>query len=116
MEDAIKVHSDWKLKLKAYLSKPDGSLMPAQLGVDNACKLGQWLHGEGKKHSALPEYSALVAEHARFHKAAAGVIEKANSGQDVSEETALGANSEFATASRKLVNAVQAAQKKMAAA
>lgn len=116
LDDAIKVHTDWKIKLQAYLRKPDGSLEPAKVRLDNACKLGQWLYGEAKKYSSLPEYDILIKEHARFHRAAASVVEKAHKGQDVSAESALGGDSEFASASRNLVNAVMAAKRKMATA
>jgi hypothetical protein len=30
--EAIKAHSDWKMKLKVYLAKPDHSLKVAEVG------------------------------------------------------------------------------------
>lgn len=102
-EEAIQAHSAWKLKLSTYLRKPDGSLNSATIRLDNKCALGQWLHGEGRKFSNVPEYKKLVAEHARFHRAAAAVVDKANSGKSTSEETALGGKSEFGSASTSVV-------------
>lgn len=111
-DEAIKAHSVWKMKLAAYLQKPDGSLKASEIEVDNKCALGQWIHGEGKKWQAIPEYAALKADHARFHRAAAEVVRKADSGQNTSEDIALGGKSEFAQASTAVVTAIMTLRKK----
>lgn len=108
IDDAISAHSSWKMKLSAYLSHPDRSLKAATVGASNGCELGKWLNGEGHKYSKLPEFAKLVADHARFHKAAAGVVEKADTGQRVTEEIALGSKSEFASASAAVVKSLMA--------
>ena len=105
-DQAIAAHSSWKRKLVNYLVKHDGSIKPHDVSVDNKCPLGQWIHGEGVQYSNSPEYATLKSEHARFHKATAEVVRKANSGQPVSEETALGSKSEFTTASSAVVSAI----------
>ena len=71
------------------------------------------IHGDGSKFAALPEYGKLKNEHARFHSAAANVVDAAHAGKVTSEETALGSNSEYATASRNVVTAILALKKKM---
>ena len=83
-DEAIRAHSAWKLKLSAYLRNPDGSLKASEIQADNKCALGQWIYGEGAKHSSHAEFTTLKAEHQRFHKAAAQVVQKADSGQDTS--------------------------------
>jgi methyl-accepting chemotaxis protein len=105
-DEAITAHSAWKTKLSAYLAKPDHSLKVTDVAADDKCKLGQWIKGEGHKHSSLPEFSKLVTEHTRFHKAAGEVIRKADSGQKVTDEVALGAKSEFSSASSSVVSAI----------
>ncbi|QQR80059.1 MAG: CZB domain-containing protein [Deltaproteobacteria bacterium] len=105
-DQAIRAHSEWKIKLQGYLKKPDKSLKASDIEVDNKCPLGQWIYGEGHKHAALPEYTTLKAEHAKFHKAAAAVVRKADSGQSTTEETALGSNSEFGSSSSSVVSAI----------
>jgi hypothetical protein len=105
-DHAIAAHSAWKTKLKDYLRKPDHSLKPADVEVDNKCPLGQWIHGEGAQWIAKPSYATLKMEHAKFHKAAAAVVRKADSGQSVTEEVALGAKSEFTAASGAVVSAI----------
>lgn len=42
-DEAIRAHSDWKMKFNIYLSKPDGSINPQDLANDNLCALGKWL-------------------------------------------------------------------------
>ena len=112
-DGAVIAHSRWKMKLKSYLSKPDHSLDPLEVAADNKCELGQWLHGEGRRYSNLPEYAKLVSDHARLHKAAAVIVEKANNGQSVAEETAVGANSEFTNASTDIVLSLKAMKERV---
>ena len=111
--EAIKAHSDWKMKLSAYLDKPDGSIKPEVVQLDNKCALGQWIYGEGASHQALPEYATLKTEHAKFHKAAAEVVRKADSGQNVTQEIALGKQSEFGLCSHNVVAAIMAIKRKV---
>lgn len=111
-DEAIAAHSAWKMKLSTYLRKPDGSLKPADIQVDNKCALGQWIHGDGSKFKASPEYETLKNEHAKFHKAAAEVVKKADSGQSTAEETAIGSKSDFGKASTAVVTAIMAMKKK----
>jgi hypothetical protein len=110
-DDCVKAHVAWKGKLQSYLKKPDKSLSPTTVESDRNCDLGKWLHGEGAKFASNPKFSQLVAEHAKFHKAAAGVIRHADTGKNVVEETALGGNSEFSTASAKVVGLIMECKK-----
>ncbi len=105
-DDAIAAHSAWKARLRTYVKNPDHSLKAADIEVDSKCVLGQWIYGEGKQWSSSAGYSTLQREHAKFHVAAAAVVRKADSGQSVSEEIALGAASDFTTASAAVVNAI----------
>jgi hypothetical protein len=114
-DQAVAAHSAWKTKLRDYLSKRDGSLKPAEVSPDNKCPLGQWIYGEGSQYSKLPGFPALKSEHARFHKAAADVVQKADSGQSISEEVALGSQSDFALTSSAVVMAIIAMKKQLQA-
>ena len=112
-DEAIAAHSSWKMKLSRYLRNPDGSLKASDIQPDNNCELGKWIYSEGKKHSSVPEFSTLKTEHAHFHKAAAEIVTKADSGQNVTEEVALGGTSEFATRSSNVVRAIMTLKKKL---
>lgn len=102
-EKAKQAHFDWKRKLSDYLKAPNGSLKAADVSVDNKCDLGKWIYGEGAAFKELPEYQQLVDLHKQFHKAAAEVVAKADSGQKVTEDIAVGSQSEFGKASSGVI-------------
>jgi hypothetical protein len=105
-ETAIKAHVQWKAKLRAYLQAPNKSLNPVEIEKDNNCELGKWLHGEGARHAGKQTYKDLVVEHAKFHKAAADVVRRADSGKKVLEETILGNSSTFSSVSGRVVELI----------
>ena len=105
-DDAVNSHSEWKRKLHTYVSKPDGSLNVIEVESNNKCKLGRWIRGDGRKYAGFPEFARLIVEHTRFHKAAADIVRRADLGQDVSFEFALGVGSEFSLASSAVVLAI----------
>jgi methyl-accepting chemotaxis protein len=112
-DEAIVAHTNWKMKLTSYISKPDHSLKASVVGSPHDCALGKWIDSEGKKYSTAPEFTALVSGHANFHKAAAAIITKADAGQKVTEEIALGAHSEYASASTAVVKSIMAMKSKL---
>jgi len=112
-DEAIAAHSAWKAKLKAYLQKPDKSLDAKRVGLDDQCKLGQWLHGEATKFSAIAEFRELKSQHANFHQAAADLIKRADAGEKVAEQAALGANSPFSKLSSQVVQSILKVQQKI---
>jgi hypothetical protein len=101
------------MKLAAYLKAPDRSLNAAEIGQDNKCELGRWIEANRAAHSALPEFATLKKEHTRFHRAAGDVVRRADAGERVTEEVALGAKSEYASASGAVVSALMAISKKV---
>ena len=113
-DEAVRTHSDWKSRLRQYVSHPDRSLDVATVTSDQRCDLGKWLSDEGKLYSSMPEFLKLKTDHARFHRAAGDVIRRADSGAKVTEEMALGAHSEFADASGAVVSAIMAMKHKVA--
>ena len=110
-DEGVKAHVAWKSKLQGYLRNPDKSLTPTTVESDRNCDLGKWLHGEGARFASNPQFSQLVAEHAKFHKAAASIIRQANTGKNVLEEVALGGKSDFSTASTKVVALIMECKK-----
>jgi methyl-accepting chemotaxis protein len=111
-DDAVNCHSEWKRKLRAYVSHPDGGMNVDEVGSNNKCKMGRWIRGDGRKYAAFPEFARLIAEHTRFHKAAADIVRRADRGQDVSSEFALGAGSEFSLSSSAVVLAIMDMKRK----
>jgi|ERR1051326_182171 hypothetical protein len=113
-DDAILAHSEWKRKLKQYLSNPDHSLQAADVEKDDQCKVGEWLFtGGGHKYSCLEEFKTLVAAHAAFHRAAADLVRAADRGEIVSVEDVIGLGTEFSKATSKVVSALVEMKAKM---
>ena len=72
------------------------------------------MHGDAKQRlSILPEYRALIAEHARFHRAVGAAVEQANAGEVVEQQDILGWDTEFATSSRNIVSIIVQLKKKV---
>lgn len=106
-QGAINAHVAWKMKLSKYLRSADGSLDPILIERDDGCELGRWMKGEGAvKCGNKAPFVTLLTEHARFHKAAAEIVRKANAGLNVTDETALGGGSPFTKASTAVVAAL----------
>jgi len=112
-DESVATHSRWKRKLREYLAKRDGTLSSVEVSLDHKCELGQWIYGEGAAYSALPEYSKLKFEHARFHLVAADLVTKANSGHSIDEEISPCSSSEFSNASSAVVMAIMSMKKRL---
>lgn len=113
-DQAIGLHSRWKRRLRSSLAKHDHSLNPADVSLDHKCALGQWIYGDGAPNSALPEFSRLKYEHARFHLAAAELVRRANAGESIKEEIAPCSNSQFSLASAAVIIALMTMKKRVA--
>jgi len=105
-DQAIQAHARWKGKLQKYLAKPDRSLDPGKTAQDCLCDLGKWLYGAGKQYANLAEFKRLVTDHVRFHRSAGDILRRADSGERMGEEVALGGHSEYAQASSAVVAAL----------
>ncbi len=112
-DDALKAHVSWKMKLQGYLLQPNGSINAEDLSADNKCELGKWIYGDGSKYAGEVEFRRLKTAHERFHKAAGGVVTRANSGQNVRSEVELGSASEFSLSSQAVVSAIMALKPKV---
>lgn len=106
-QEAILAHARWKTLLATYLSCPNGSINANNLQADDKCDLGHWIHHEGKAFAALPEYTALLSSHAKFHRAAADIVRKADTGRAVNADAELGMSSPFGVASLAVVSAIK---------
>jgi len=111
-DQAISAHSQWKQTLTSYVAKPDGSMKPSDVQADNRCDLGKWLYGEGEQYKTLAEYLTLKEEHAKFHKAAAEIIRRADLKEDVSKELTIGQKSDFLLASSNVISAITSMREK----
>ncbi len=74
LDDAVKAHVAWKVRLQSYLAGHGEKFDAVKVAQDCHCDLGRWIHGDGMRHALAPEYRVLRDEHAAFHKEAARVI------------------------------------------
>lgn len=112
-DEAITAHSQWKIRLQGLVAGTNReTLDPEVVGVDNRCALGQWIHGEAKQYSALPEYADLVKEHAAFHRSAAEVLKVVAAGQGEQARALIDTGS-FHQASIRTINAIRHLRKRV---
>ena len=112
-DKALQAHASWKMKLSGYIMKPDQSLKVEEIAPDNLCELGIWIHENTDKYKSLPEYVELKTCHAKFHKCAADVVQRADNGEDLSGELTLGGKSDYATLSSDIVRVIMALRSKI---
>lgn len=113
-ESAIQAHSNWKMKLKNYLAKPDGSIDVNQLSKDNVCPLGCWLHGgESQKFKHLEDFKKLMTSHGAFHKAAADIVRRKDRGEEIAADIALGGDAPFSKYSKEVVSLLMSLKRQM---
>lgn len=103
LNEAIKAHSEWKMKLRGAISTQT-SLDVQAIAKDDCCALGKWLHGESKaRFGALPAHTDCMRLHANFHKEAAKIAKAINDKHYAEAEAMLGTGTPYATASQSVV-------------
>jgi methyl-accepting chemotaxis protein len=108
LSEAVKAHSDWKLKLRAAMSARS-ALDASTITKDNCCALGKWLHGESRaRFGRLPSHAECVRVHAEFHRQAGKVALAINAGRYIEAERLLEAGSPYSSASNAVVIAINA--------
>lgn len=108
LNEAIRAHSDWKIKLRSAINQRS-RLDVAGIARDNLCLLGQWLHGEARQsHGALDAHRNCLRTHANFHREAARVATLINAGDYQGAEVALEAANGFTRASSEVTAAILA--------
>jgi hypothetical protein len=114
-DDAIKAHELWKMKLACYVARPDESLDPATVADDGLCELGRWIRERRPTHAHVPAFVVLDDCHAKFHEAAAEIVARADAGEDVTEEIAIGARSDYAWLSAEVTHILVVMKRRLAA-
>lgn len=108
LNEAIKAHSDWKVKLRGAISA-QSTLDAPTIAKDNCCVLGKWLHGESKSLlGSMGSHADCVRHHAAFHREASKVAEVINNKRFAEAEKMLAPGSPYAVASNAVVIAIGA--------
>lgn len=106
INDAMKAHIAWKIRLLNVINTGATELTPEVVACDDRCDFGQWLHGpkiDGQTRAGMP-YQVIVRLHAEFHKVASQVLKLAVEGRKQAAEQLL--NGDYYTKSQKLVTAL----------
>lgn len=75
IDEAIKAHSDWRVRLRSYMRGHSQEKLDAgTVARDNVCALGKWLYGDGRRFQSNELFTQLVKEHADFHRAASRIV------------------------------------------
>lgn len=106
LNDCIKAHSEWKMKLRAAISAK-ATLDAATIAKDNCCILGKWLYGESRlPFGALVSHKDCLRHHAEFHRQAGRVAEVINAGKYTEAEQMLVSGTPYAAASQSVVMSI----------
>jgi len=106
LNEAIRAHSEWKMKLRSAISER-ATLDPVSLAQSDHCALGKWLHGESRaKYGHLGSHKNCVQLHTEFHKQASKIAATINSGRYSEAEQMLGSGTPYTDTSHKIVMAI----------
>jgi len=104
--DAIRVHWEWRIQLRLFVTGHGAPFDASTAGRDDLCDLGMWIRGDGARYAALPSLAHLKSAHAAFHQAAAEVVKRVNDGDRDGARALLEPSSTFDHASNATVLAV----------
>jgi len=109
-DDAIAAHIKWKVRLGQFIDGTSTEQLKSDtICKDNLCDLGKWIYGDGTKYKALGHYKDLVTKHANFHRCAADVVKKVETGDRTGAKASL--SGAFASASKETVSAIMELKK-----
>lgn len=112
LERAMAAHVQWKIKLLGAV-KGGEPINRATCCVDNNCELGRWIHGEGGKLQAMPEFKDLKEHHRQFHVAVGRVADLIAAGrvQEATQELDKGTYAKESTAVIQAITKLKATGK-----
>lgn len=89
-EAALRAHLEWKSRFLTAI-RTGGTLDATEIGRDDRCALGQWLHGEARQRwGSTVQYAQALDAHRAFHVLAAGVAELITAGHHAQAAQAIG--------------------------
>ena len=99
-------HSKWKQRLRQAIDTGQSEWEVAGVKPDNLCEFGKWVHAMPPDVKSTDHCKKVIELHARFHVAAAAVLDLALSGKKEEAEKAVAMGGEFSTASVQLTQAM----------
>ena len=108
-------HQQWKHRLRTAVADRE-TLDPVAIVSDDRCQLGQWLYAEGqRKYGDRPEFQELLVNHREFHMLAGAIAEIINDGQYELATAYLSNDTQFASASQEVSQAIRCLEVAVAA-
>ena len=106
VQNAIRAHGTWKLKLKTAVACGSSSLKVSDVARDDCCDFGKWLYSDtipAATKQGMP-YQVVKRLHSEFHQCAGNVLKEATVGKpDVAKKLL---DEQFADKSSTLVRAL----------
>lgn len=76
VKSALDAHCRWRDKLIAIINGTDTVTNLNELGMDDRCELGQWLHSVGQnQYGSMSEFQELMKLHHDFHRCVQEVVD-----------------------------------------
>jgi hypothetical protein len=106
-ESVVKAHVRWFQDLRKAVETGQCGKRAASVASDEECEFGKWVHTDLRALCSRELFEQIRDIHADFHRAAASIYALALAGNQANARAALGANSELARLSRRLIEQVE---------
>ena len=104
--NAIAAHGRWKAQLDLAVSKGSAGQMSSTVRRDDACDFGKWLKSADAGLQRSAEFRKCAELHARFHGAAAQVVQLVEAGKTDQAKQAMAMSGDFMKVSALLTAAM----------
>jgi len=102
IDKVIAAHAQWKTKFRAAITRKE-QLNATDIGRDDLCELGRWIHGTGKIRLGQDAgFVQLLNEHRQFHHCAGAVARTINQRRWEQALQMIEGQSEFGHASQQV--------------
>jgi len=105
ISQAIRSHERWKAKLSASIRSGTVTADALDVGRDDICDFGRWLHGVTIPKDAQydPHYISVQLLHAKFHKCAEKVVYFLAEGKKAAASALMASDGEYTKTSDQLI-------------
>ena len=108
VSDALLAHAEWKRRLRDAVVRGHCEQAADDVGRDDLCDLGRWLHSLPIETRVDPNFEEIVELHARFHREAAVVVQFLEQGRTDDARDAMDSDSPFSQVSEEMVGVLEA--------
>ncbi|MDG3004061.1 CZB domain-containing protein [Paludisphaera mucosa] len=106
LDHAIASHAKWKFRLREAIKTGKSEWTVETVRPDDLCEFGKWLNALPLADRMRKEWREVKSLHAKFHVAAAGVLESAVAGRQAEATDAMASGGPFTDVSVKLVRLI----------